>query len=146
LAISAKLRNALLFRQSLVWILGRWPSWESISIEDRTLQKIAINAHNAISDKVASIQREVIVLILEDNRSDASDTILTAARGAIWPPDYTLPMEGELDSLMNMPSYVRNLRRIHFKVSLQTSKTYSEQISCVSSLLTPLRSHKILHA
>jgi hypothetical protein len=60
LTVAAKLRNAVLFRESLVWVAGCWTSWKPTKTKDRTLQKIAINAHNGIAEKVALVQVELI--------------------------------------------------------------------------------------
>ncbi|TVY18351.1 hypothetical protein LARI1_G004430 [Lachnellula arida] len=58
--LAAKLRNALLFRESLIWVLGPWgdESWKSLG--DPKLKKTARHARYALSHTIEQVQEEII--------------------------------------------------------------------------------------
>lgn len=61
LETAAKLRNALLFRECLVWVVSPWSKREDLrrKTSDAKLQKCIITAHRHVGKKVADLQHAI---------------------------------------------------------------------------------------
>ena len=60
LPLAAKLRNATLFRECIIWVVSEWPENKVYAIEDPKVKKIAQNAFNSIAAKAAFTQHELL--------------------------------------------------------------------------------------
>ena len=64
--LAAKLRNKLLFREALVWIVGPWTLPNYKRLEDPKLRKIAHRAYTEITSKIADINYHLLTTISDE--------------------------------------------------------------------------------
>jgi hypothetical protein len=69
LPIAAKLCNALLFRECMLWLVSKWPNPEIDEVEVLKLWKIVLNVSNTIGAKVCQVQHEILSQVGQSPKS-----------------------------------------------------------------------------
>lgn len=118
--LAAKIRNKLLFREALVWIMGPWtrPNYEHL--EDPKLRKIAHRAYTEITSMIAAIDYHLL--------KDISDEVFVGN----WPIQHIAvkqAMDKATEKAVNrsgfsMPIYFRELDH-----ALKKIEGYSEWVT-----------------
>lgn len=119
LICAMKLRNALLFRESLIWAVCSWedPSYTELETTHQQLFKIAKSAYNEIGTKIAKLQLSITNWMLMDKRglpqrsANSYDVALEAAESALWDEEI-------LDDGFKAPEYFRRIMESHHPDSI----------------------------
>lgn len=72
---AAKVRNALLFREALIWIVGPYNDPEFQQLEDRSLRSIAKSVHGELSTRVLSVVQSLLVDLHLDHAENYADDL-----------------------------------------------------------------------
>jgi hypothetical protein len=107
LPIAAKLRNALLFKESLIQAIGPWKSPRYLQLTDSNLKQAAIRAFGALSTSIVKVQCQLLA---------ATQGLPTNYGSHEWGKRINAYIEGNLslcysnsDGVLNLPHFIRRM-------------------------------------
>jgi hypothetical protein len=123
-SVVLKLRHKVLFRESLIWVVGRWTSPHFTGLSDRRLRQVGKSAYGEISTMVSRSTSRTIDLALIANGPNYWSSDL---EGGILFPNQEERWEPEVDCLSDRPAL--NLPKFFGKIVDTNELPYDVDIS-----------------
>lgn len=132
LELATKLRNALLFREALIWVVGPHSCPQYKALTNSRLQSIARCAYGEISDKIVKHLSEILLLQNEPANNSISKqklAAITKRSASHYDVDDGMIEDAEL---VGFPTYFRALWAENNRSPLCDAEYWLEDLLCIN--------------
>ncbi len=110
--VAAKLRNALLFRECLIWIVGPHEKPDYLELTDHKLRRVARLAHGDISIRLSTVQKALWRIAKDDWAND-------------WRSSWDAKLFRDLDHCGKTGSNTQNMYQLRYPWFLRSLRVKS---------------------